>query len=50
MQTLSPPEELLQAIDLLEPKRWEPEDRPPLLPHQVPPEGDWTLWLLEGAR
>jgi phage terminase large subunit-like protein len=48
--TLSPADELVQAIDLLEPKRWAPADRPPLLPHQVPPEGKWSLWLLEGGR
>ena len=44
------PPELLAAIDLLEPPSWEPADRPPLLPHQVPPDGDWSLWLLEGGR
>jgi hypothetical protein len=47
--TLSPANELLQAIDLLEPTLCEPEDRPQLLPHQVPPEGKWSLWLLEGG-
>ncbi len=30
------PAELLQAIELLEPTRWEPADRSPPLPHQVP--------------
>jgi predicted phage terminase large subunit-like protein len=29
---------------------WQPRDRPPLEPHQIPPEGDWSLWLLEGGR
>jgi phage terminase large subunit-like protein len=48
--TLSAPEELLLAVDLLEPPQWEPADRPPLLPHQVPPAGKWSLWLLEGGR
>jgi len=31
--TLSASEELLLALDLLEPPAWEPADRPPLLPH-----------------
>ncbi len=48
--TLTPADELLAAIDLLEPSAWEPAGRPPLEPHQVPPEGNWTLWLLEGGR
>jgi phage terminase large subunit-like protein len=48
--TLTPADELLQAIDLLEPPAWEPADRPPLLPHQVPPAGKWTVWVLEGGR
>src|SRR5271167_3380312 len=47
---LSAPEELLLAIDLLEPPAWEPADRPALLPHQIPPDGEWSLWLLEGGR
>ena len=29
---------------------WQPSGRPPLEPHQVPPGGDWMLWLLEGGR
>jgi phage terminase large subunit-like protein len=48
--TLSPAEELVRAIDLLAPPAWEPADRPPLLPYQVPPRGRWWLWLLEGGR
>lgn len=40
----------LIAADLLDPPAWQPRDRPPLEPHQVPPEGKWTLWLLEGGR
>jgi phage terminase large subunit-like protein len=48
--TVSPADELLAAIDLLEPPRWEPTNRPPLEPHQIPPSGEWTLWLLEGGR
>ncbi len=47
---LSPAEELLAAIELLEPERWEPADREPLEAHQVPPTGKWWMWLLEGAR
>jgi predicted phage terminase large subunit-like protein len=42
--------DLLAAIDLMEPAAWEPVDRAPLLPHQIPPDGPWTLWLLEGGR
>jgi len=48
--TLSPAEELLLAVEQLAPLAWEPADRPPLLPHQVPPPGGWWLWLLEGGR
>jgi phage terminase large subunit-like protein len=48
--TLSAPDALLAALDLIEPPHWEPADRPPPLPHQVPPEGHWALWLLEGGR
>lgn len=40
----------LLAADLLDPPAWEPADRPPLEAHQVPPGGDWNLWLLEGGR
>lgn len=49
-QTPDAAADLLAALDLLAPATWEPADRPPLLAHQVPPEGDWTLWLLEGGR
>jgi phage terminase large subunit-like protein len=45
-----PPDFFLAAADLLAPAKWEPEDRPPLLPHQIPPPGPWDLWLLEGGR
>jgi predicted phage terminase large subunit-like protein len=30
--------------------RERPSDRAPLLPHQVPPPGDWTTWVLMGGR
>lgn len=36
--------------DRLDPPPWEPEGRFPLQPHQLPPEGHWSLWLLEGGR
>lgn len=36
--------------DELAPPAWEPEGRPPLLPHQVPPPGDWDLWIEMGGR
>ena len=39
------------AADLLDPPAWQPsDDRPPLLPHQHPPDGDWHLWILAGGR
>lgn len=42
------------AADLLDPPAWEPKNRPPLEPHQIPPPGvggiDWDFWLLEGGR
>lgn len=46
----SPPNAFALAADLLDPPPWEPADRPPLEPHQVPPSGDWTLWLLQAGR
>lgn len=36
--------------DRLDPPPWEPEGRPKLEPHQIAPEGDWDLWILEGGR
>lgn len=44
------PNPFLLAADLIDPSFWEPEDRAPLEPHQIPPTGDWSLWLLEGGR
>ncbi len=41
---------LTALADLLDPPQWAPEDRPPLEPHQVPPPGDWTLWILLAGR
>lgn len=38
------------TADLLFPPPWEPQDRPPLEPHQIPPDGYWKFWLLEGGR
>lgn len=38
------------AIDLIDPPKWEVGGRPPLEAHQVPPEGNWSLWLLEAGR
>ena len=37
------------AADILDPPAWTP-DRAPLEPHQLPPAGAWSLWLLEGGR
>jgi predicted phage terminase large subunit-like protein len=48
--TLSPADELLEAIELLAPPKWEPEGRAPLEPHQIPPAGPWDVWILEGGR
>lgn len=39
-----------RVADLLDPPPWTPKDRPPLEPHQVPPEEAFDLWLLEGGR
>jgi len=42
------------AANIFDPPKWEPENRPPLEPHQIPPSGtpgkDWELWLLEAGR
>lgn len=38
------------AADIIDPPPWQPEDRPPLLDHQRPPDQPWDLWLLEGGR
>jgi phage terminase large subunit-like protein len=38
------------AADLLDPPKWEIHARAPLEPHQLPPEGNWNLWLLEAGR
>jgi phage terminase large subunit-like protein len=45
-----PPDPFALAADLLDPPVWEPEGRPPLEPHQVPPAGGWKLWLLQAGR
>ncbi len=44
------PDPFLLAADIFDPPAWEPEGRPKLEPHQIPPDGDWSLWLLEGGR
>jgi phage terminase large subunit-like protein len=44
------PDPLALAADLLDPPAWEPRGRPPLEPHQQPPDGAWRLWLLEAGR
>lgn len=46
----APPDVFALAADILDPPAWKPKDRPQLEPHQIPPDGDWTLWLLEGGR
>jgi phage terminase large subunit-like protein len=42
------------AADIFDPPEWEPEDRPPPLAHQIPPDNigtdDNKLWLLEAGR
>lgn len=45
-----PPSPFALAADIFDPPAWEPKDRPPLEPHQIPPPGHWDLWLLEGGR
>lgn len=35
---------------MLEVRDWHAADRPPLEPHQIPPSGHWTLWLLMAGR
>jgi predicted phage terminase large subunit-like protein len=51
VRIVSPFAALAAAID---PQPWEPADRPPLAPHQLPPPGtpgrDWALWILAGGR
>lgn len=38
------------AADIFDPPEWEPVDRPELQPHQKPPSGMWSTWLLEAGR
>lgn len=44
------PDPFAFAADIVDPPPWEPDDRPPLEEHQLPPEGPWQMWLLEGGR
>lgn len=46
----SPPSPFAIAADIIDPPEWEPAGRAALEPHQVPPAGQWSLWLLEGGR
>lgn len=39
-----------RAADLLAPEAWQPRDRPPLEPHQIPPSEPFDLWLLQAGR
>lgn len=48
--SLSSPNPYAVAADLLDPPQWAPKGRPKLEPHQIPPSGDWELWLLEAGR
>lgn len=50
MSALATPDPFALAADILAPPPWQPEDRPELEPHQIPPAGHWGLWLLEGGR
>lgn len=45
-----PPNAFALVADIIDPPAWEPEGRPKLEPHQIPPAGPWDLWLLEGGR
>lgn len=47
---MSSPNPFAIGADIFDPPEWAPQDRPPLEPHQIPPDGDWSLWLLEGGR
>lgn len=44
------PDPFAIAADLLDPPPWEAVGRPKLEPHQIPPDGEWDLWLLEAGR
>jgi phage terminase large subunit-like protein len=46
----SSPNALLIAADICDPPEWTAAGRPNLEPHQIPPDGRWSLWLLEGGR
>lgn len=55
LQDISDQRVIDATLDVAFPKPviWEPQDREPLEPHQVPPTppaGNWRLWLLEGGR
>lgn len=50
MLTTSAPDFWALAADVAAPIGWSPKDRPPLLEHQIPPEGDWKLWMLQAGR
>ncbi len=41
---------VLAFVDRIDPPLWEPADRLPLQPHQIPPPGEWNLWILNGGR
>lgn len=49
MQTVAPDPRAI-AADVFDPRPWEPEGRPPLELHQIPPSGLWSLWLLQAGR
>lgn len=45
------PRSFAQALaDRVDPPPWQPEGRPPLLPHQIPPDLPWDMWLLQAGR
>jgi phage terminase large subunit-like protein len=44
------PDPFALVADIFDPPPWEPQDRPRLEPHQVPPGGRWSTWILEGGR
>lgn len=51
---VAPSDPFAVAADIWDPPPWSAPDRPPLEPHQLPPDGlpgrDWQLWLLEAGR
>lgn len=39
-----------RVVDIIDPPPWQPANRAALLPHQVPPDAPWDLWVLVAGR